>query len=129
MSPARYVLTVPGWLPARVNQWDGRHWARRHRLKRSDRELVAVYSRQVGIPQAAGRRRVSLVLTLGPRQRAGDPDAYWKSALDALVACRLLVDDSRQQLQLGTVTFRRGPARQTRIVLQDLAGAAASRRV
>jgi hypothetical protein len=123
MSPARHVLVIPGWHPARLNDlMGGGHWARRHRLKKADRQLVAAYTKAAGVPQATGRRRVSLELTLAPRQRAADPDAYWKSALDALVACGLLVDDSRQQLQLGTVTFRRGPARQTRIVLEDLAG-------
>ena len=60
------------------------------RLKKADREVVGLHARLSGIPPATGRRRVSLVLTLAPRQRGGDPDAYWKSTLDALTACGLL---------------------------------------
>jgi hypothetical protein len=115
-----YVLTVDRWHPARLNQWDGRHWARRHRMKRADLELVALLARSAGIPPAKGKRRVSLRLTLAPRQRAADPDAFWKSTLDALVHAGLLLDDNRQHVELGDVTFARGPVRRTDIVLDDL---------
>jgi hypothetical protein len=60
------------------------------------------------------------VLTLAPRQRACDPDAFWKSTLDALVHAGLLVDDNRQGCELGEVRFDRGTARRTVIVLADL---------
>jgi hypothetical protein len=59
-------------------------------------------------------------LTLGPRQRGGDPDAYFKSVLDALVRAGLLIDDNRQGAELGDVTFARGLARRTEIVLEDV---------
>lgn len=60
---SEYVLTIDRWHPARLNQWDGRHWAVRARLKRGDREIIAVYARIAGIPLATGKRRVSLTLT------------------------------------------------------------------
>ena len=63
---------------------------------------------------------MSLEITLAPRQRAGDPDAYWKSLLDALVRARLLVDDRRQYVELGAVTFARGKAKRTVVTLEDL---------
>ena len=116
-----HVLTIDGGHPARLNQWDGRHWSVRARLKRRDRETVGLYARLAAIPPAAGRRRVSLRLTLAPRQRAGDPDSYWKSLLDALVHAGLLVDDNRQSVELGEVTFERGSIRRTAIVLEDVA--------
>jgi hypothetical protein len=116
-----HVLTIDGWHPARLNQWDGHHWRVRSRLKKKDRELVSLYAYLAGIPRATGRRRVSLRLTLAPRQRAGDPDAYWKSTLDALVHAGLLVDDNRQSVELGEVTFERGSIRRTAIVLEDVA--------
>jgi len=111
-------LTIDRWHPPRINEWDGYHWSRRAKLKRSDRDLVAVMG--LIIPRAEGKRRVSLVLTLAPRQRGGDPDAYWKSLLDALTTCGLLVDDSRQWCELGTVEFERGQRRATEIVLEDM---------
>jgi hypothetical protein len=117
-----YTLTIPGWQPARVNQWDGRHWAVRARAKKADRELVGAYARLAGIPPASGKRRVSLTLTLAPRQRAGDPDAYFKSLLDALVHAGPLLDDNRQGVELGGVEFERGAEHATRVLLEDLAG-------
>jgi hypothetical protein len=119
-----HTLTIPNWHPARLNQWDGKHWAVRARMKRADRELVALFARQAGIPRATGKRRLSLTLTLGPRQRAADPDAYFKSLLDSLVYAGLLVDDNRQGVELGAVEFDRGPAPATQIVLEELASAA-----
>jgi hypothetical protein len=113
-------LAIDNWHPARLNQWDGRHWSVRARLKRRDRETVGLYARLAAVPPAAGKRRVSLRLTLAPRQRAGDPDAYWKSTLDALMHAGLLCEDNRQAVELGEVTFERGPARRTSIVLEDV---------
>jgi hypothetical protein len=118
----RHVLDIPGWLPCRLNQLLG-HWHNRHRLKKADRETVGLYARLAGIPRARGKRRVSLVLTLAPRQRAADPDAFHKSLLDALTACGLLVDDNRQGCELGSVTFQRGRQKATTIILEDLEGA------
>jgi hypothetical protein len=116
-----HTLTIPNWQPATVNQLlvgvRGRI-----RLKKQDRELVGWYARAAGIPRATTPRRVSLRITLGPRQRAADPDAHWKSLLDALVCAGLLVDDSRKWVQLGAVVFERGPARSTAIVLEDVVG-------
>jgi hypothetical protein len=82
--------------------------------------MIGTYARLARILPAKGKRRVSLHLTLAPRQRAADPDAFWKSTLDALVAAELLTDDNRQSVELGTVTFDRGPARRTVITLADL---------
>ena len=115
-----HVLVIDRWHPATLNQWDGKHWRARHRLKKADRELVTLLARSASIPLAKGKRRVSLRLTLAPRQRAADPDAFWKSVLDALVHAGLLLDDNRQHVELGPVTFDRGPWRRTRIVLDDL---------
>jgi hypothetical protein len=115
----RHILEIPGWHPTRLNNLFG-HWVRCHRLKKADRETVGLYARMVGIPRAKGKRRVSLVLTLAPRQRAADPDAWWKSVLDALVQAGLLVDDNRQGCELGSVTFRRGRQRATTIILEDV---------
>jgi Holliday junction resolvase RusA-like endonuclease len=117
--PGILRLAIPNWIPATLNQWDGRHWSVRARLKKADRDLVAWYAREQEIPKATGKRRVSLEIVLGPRGRKSDPDAYWKSVLDALVSCQALLDDSAKWVELGQVTFSRGP-RGSAITLEDL---------
>jgi hypothetical protein len=117
---ADYAFMIPGWHPAKVNELYSGHWGHRARLKKADRDRVAHHARLAGIPAATGKRRVSLRLTLAPRQRAGDPDAYWKSLLDALVHAGQLIDDNRQNVELGPVVFDRGPARATTVLLEDV---------
>ena len=117
---ATYRLTIPDWHPSKLNEYLGRHWSVKHRLKRHDAVMVGWYARAAAIPPATGKRRVSLVITLAPRQRAFDVDAPWKSLLDALTGAGLLVDDSPRWCELGTVEFIRGPARRTEIFLEDL---------
>lgn len=118
------TLTIDNWQPARLNQLLSGHWSKRARLKRQDRDTVFLAASkgilEDGLRFALGKRRVSLEITLAPRQRAGDPDAYWKSLLDALVHAGLLLDDNRQGVELGPVTFIRGPRRATTITLEDL---------
>src|SRR4051812_7545214 len=112
-----YTLTIEGWHPARLNDLLRGHWSRGHRLKKADRQIVGLAARLQGIPPATGKRRVSLTITLGPRQRAGDVDAYQKSLLDSLVQAGLLTDDNRQGVELAPVQFERGPGRSTTIIL------------
>jgi Holliday junction resolvase RusA-like endonuclease len=119
LSTRTYILKIDCWHPARLNQWDGFHWSKGSRLKKAVRELVTAYALRAGIPRAIWKRRVSLKIILSPKQRAGDPDAYWKSLLDALVHAALLLDDNRQGVELGQVTFSRGE-RATEIMLEDL---------
>jgi hypothetical protein len=114
-----HILTIDGWHPSTLNRLLGCHWGKRSRLKRSDREMIGWSARLAGTPPATGRRCVSLLLTLAPRQRAGDPDAYWKSILDGLVHAGLLLDDNRQNVELGAVVFGRGKTRATTIRLVD----------
>jgi hypothetical protein len=115
-----HMLHIEGWHPARNNQWHGSHWAVRARLKKADRERVALHAGRVGVPHATGKRRVTLTITLGPRQRGGDPDAYWKACLDSLVSCGLLVDDNRQGVELAPVRFGRAKVKATTILLEDV---------
>lgn len=120
MAQLKYELTVLDWHPVTLNALLCAHWSVRGRLKRGDRDLVGIYAKMAGVPKARGRRRVSLVLTMAPRQRRPDPDAFWKSTLDSLVHAGLLVDDSPKWCELGTVEFSRGEARETRIMLVDI---------
>jgi hypothetical protein len=113
-------LVIPAWAPARLNQWDGRHWSVRARLKTFDRNMVATYALKAALPRATGKRRVTVTITLGASQRACDPDAYTKSLADALVHCGLLRNDSREWVEWMPFRFERGAERATAIELMDI---------
>jgi hypothetical protein len=117
----RHLITIPGWRPATVNQLL-RTVRGRIRYKKLDRALITAYGRLAAVPPATVRRRVSAHITLGPGQKAADPDAYWKSLLDALVQAGMLVDDDAEGVEFGPVTFGRGPSWGTAIALEDLDG-------
>ena len=119
--PGRWVVTILNFHPCPLNKLIGCHWAVAHARKMADQRRIAEEMALAGVPEAVRvRRRVSLRVVLGPRQRAFDPDAPWKSLLDALVACRRLVNDSRQWMELGTIEFERGKARATVLVIEDV---------
>lgn len=116
---ATHTFSFPGH-PALLNALLRAHWAERGRLKRNDRTLVYFAARAAGVPRAAGKRRVSL--HLAGWARGGpfpDRDNCLKSVLDALVAAALLTDDDSAGVELGPVTFERGPD-STRVTLEDL---------
>lgn len=112
-------ITIPNWHPTRLNQLVGVHWATKHRRRQNDDAMVRVYAYRLRTPPASGKRRVSLEITLSPRQRV-DEDCFWKSTLDALVNCDMLVNDSATWCTLGPVTFTRAKAPATVIVLEDV---------
>jgi hypothetical protein len=114
-----YRIEIPGWVPTPLNQLMG-HWRGRWGRKKQDKAMVLVHAWKAGIPLATGRRRVSLAITLPPGQRRWDPDCFWKSCNDALVAARLLVDDSPKWCELGTVSYERTGTLSTVIILEDL---------
>lgn len=117
----RYVIEIPYWHPAKINQLYSGHWAKRAKLKKADVEMVGAYVRVQHVSwKAVSKRRVDLTITLKKGQRAGDPDAYWKSLLDALVACGALVDDNRQWCEVTPVQFIRGERMATKITLEDM---------
>lgn len=117
---ATHRLEIPGWQPALANVLLRCHWRQRARLRREDDEAVALAARLQGVPRATGRRRASLVLVLGPRQRkAPDPDGPVKSTLDALVNAGLLTGDSAAGVEWGGTRFERG-VRGSVIELEDL---------
>lgn len=116
----RWAVMVQGWQPARLNEYVGRHWAVGARKKKFDRELVAACCLGAGVPRAEGKRRVGLVIQLGPRQKGGDPDSYWKTVLDALVACGALVNDNKEGVELLPVEYTRGATRATIILLEEV---------
>lgn len=114
-----FKLRIEKWHPAPLNKLM-MGWHTAMRLKAVDRKMVGAYCKINRIPLANGPREVSLLVTLAPKQRACDPDAYWKSLLDALVNADMLIDDNRQYVRHGAVDFERGAERATLITLTDL---------
>jgi hypothetical protein len=117
-----HKLLIPDWHPTSLNRLLAAHWARRRRMKQDDAALIWGYGRLYDIPRVPdiGKRKVSLEVTLGPRDRQSDADNLLKSCLDGLRDAGLLVDDSPRWLELGPVTYTRGPRKQTVIVLEDV---------
>lgn len=113
----KHELRLPGFIPTTVNELM-RSVGKRIRAKRGDRDLVIFYSRLQGIPAAQGKRRVDVTITK-PNGKFPDPDAIFKSLLDALVHARMLLDDDAEHVVLGPITFERGE-RSTLVVLEDI---------
>jgi hypothetical protein len=110
-------LVVPDFVPTPLNKLMRGRIRDRIRLACGDRQLIAYYAREQGLPLATARRRVSIVIT-GTR---ADPDGLLKSLLDGLVHAGLLVDDSSTWLELGHLEVSLSGPRQTTVVLEDLA--------
>lgn len=113
-------LHIPRWHPTTLNKLN-RNYQQASRLKGIDRQMIAVHYMRF---PACGetRRRVTLTIELRPGQRAPDPDAYWKSTLDALVKVGALKNDSYKWVESAPVIYVRGTDANwgTYIVLEDM---------
>lgn len=118
--PGAHRLCVVDWIPTRLNEFADRHWSVRKRAKDGDKAVVKVHARIDGIPRATGKRRVHLWIGLTKGQRRPDPDSFFKSLLDALVAAGLLVDDGPKWCELAPVGYGRGERVRTVIDLQEI---------
>jgi hypothetical protein len=86
-------------------------------MAESDKDIVGFHAKMAGLPRAERPRRVGAVIT--KPGRLADVDAYYKSLLDCLVACCLLIDDSPAWCELAPWKIERGP-RQTVVTLEDI---------
>ena len=118
-----FKLVIPNWQPATTNKLMRNRWTAA-RLKKADKNLVIGYCLHNRLPVATGPRRVDLLITRPSNQsgRVADPDAFWKSTLDALVHAKMLIDDSRRYCRPGEVVFAKGSQRETTISLTELEG-------
>lgn len=111
-----HYIAIQDWHPTPVNKLLSGHWSKGHKLKKLDREYIAIAAK--AIPQAMRKRQVILTIYLGKGQRGCDPDAYWKSTLDALVHAGLLKDDSPKYCELMPVRYDRHDDRQKETVIE-----------
>lgn len=114
------TITIPNWLPPRLNEFTDRHWAVRSRYKKAAKEMIGGYALLCRIPPAIGRRRVTLTLTMLPGQRRPDVDAYWKAVLDSLVCCKAIRGDDPKWVEIAPVVYRRGAEKATVIALEEI---------
>lgn len=119
----RFVVFVADWHPAPLNSFVGSNHMKAARLKKRDAGIVCGALWAAGVTRAICRRRLELVIHLGPGQRGCDPDAYFKSLNDGLQLCGALVQDSRHGVELPPVEFAKGSGGMgTTIILTDLSG-------
>lgn len=120
--PGRWIAVIEDFRFASDNIRARGTWAWAAAKKR-DREVIRELL--VGrIPPATGRRKVSLVVTKKSKRGVRDPSNLLKSALDSLVCCGLLVDDSQDWLcgVTARIEVDRDQARptQTTITLENI---------
>ena len=120
MPRRTYVIRLNNWHPTKLNELMNAHWAVRKRKKDFDANCIAFGVAAADVPKAECPRKVKLEIVLGPGERGGDPDCYWKSLLDGLVRCGALVDDSKTWCIPDSVVFLRGPRRSTVVILENL---------
>lgn len=113
-------IKIPDWRPTRDNELLNCHWRIKHKRKTDDAAMVMMYAIVANVMPATGKRRVSLEIVLKGRQKTTDEWAYHKSLMDALVKCRMLVDDSPQFVAWGGTTYSRGGEAGTTIILEDM---------
>lgn len=123
MEPGPWRIVIPCWHPTTLNAlMDAPKWDRA-RLKRLDRDMIVGYALLCHVPPANKRkRRVSMTYIRGRGDRGPFPDvdALWKSTLDALVAARVLQDDSDDWAEILPVHFDRADFAATIIDLEDI---------
>ena len=122
-EPGPWRIAIPRWHPVDLNTLLKASVRERARLKRLDRDMVIGYTLLCRVPPAHRRkRRVTLTYVRGRGQKGPVPDvdALWKSTLDALVAARVLRDDSPAWAEILPVRFDRADVAATFIDLEDI---------
>lgn len=118
----KHVLSIPHWLPTSDNKLISSHWATANKLKKSDANIIYWTMREERIPTALKKRRVEVLIMCKPKGRMPDPTNFAKSLLDALVKCRLIIDDSQRWCEYVTPKIERGTAQVwgTKIQITDI---------
>lgn len=115
-----HTLTIPNYLPQPHNVLVRMHWAKRKKEMDECKALVAAYALAQAIPKATGKRRVTVKLVLGRRNKVRDGDSSFKLILDSCTADGLLIDDGPRWCELMPLVQERGRERATIIILEDL---------
>lgn len=116
----KQTLHLYGYHPPTVNELLG-NWRAACRRKKKCVEVVWKSCLEQKLVKASGKRMVSIIITTAKRGRKADPDAYYKSTLDALVKCSMLIDDSSKWCEHSQTMITTGDKNLTTIILTDIA--------
>lgn len=114
------TLSLDGWLPVNLNTLMRMHRHARSKALHADAQVIGAEAHSQGLVKAAGRRRVGMLIRYARGKTPVDPDAYFKSVLDALRKCGLLLEDNRHAVELGSVSYEEAPRKGLVITLEDL---------
>jgi len=118
--PGEWTVEIPEWHPATLNGLIAGHWGKRKRIKSSDAEVLFGHLFRAHVTLAKGKRHLSMTCVLAGRQKVRDDDNCWKSLLDGLTKVGALVDDAPDWISKDPVTFQRGDAPATILMIKDL---------
>jgi Holliday junction resolvase RusA-like endonuclease len=116
----KQTLTLHNYHPPTINELLSGHWSKGARLKKRCVGIVWASCVEQKLTKATGKRMVAIEITTNKAGRRADPDAYYKSTLDALVKCGMLVDDSSQWCEHAQTLVRFGDKNETVILLTDI---------
>lgn len=114
-----WTCTVPGWLPANLNQYLRQHWSQVSKAKKETAETILVACIADRIPRATRKRKVSVRLSIPKGRRPPDEDNIQKSLRDGLVRAGALVDDSHEWCETGPFEVVVGKLA-TIVILEDV---------
>ena len=99
---------IPRWHPTPLNKLLRNYWVAA-RLKKVDRDMIGwAFKADHPNNRACNEKKlITLTIILQKGKRGCDPDAYWKSTLDALVHAGAIANDSHLWVQLAPVDFKR----------------------
>ena len=100
-----------------------RNWFDRHHWSYQRKEIgdLSLILRTLGVPKATGKRLVNAVFVFTD-QRRRDRSNYTKVIEDAMVRAGLLVDDSPEWFEWGTIEFEKGPRPMVHLEFVDVDG-------
>lgn len=115
----KQTLYLYGYHPPTVNELLG-NWRVAAKRKKACVNIMWQSCLEQKLVKASGKRMVSIIITTAKKGRRPDPDAYYKSTLDALVKCNMLVDDSSKWCEHSQTLITTGEKNLTTIILTDI---------
>ncbi len=120
-TPGPWLVEFKGVQPPTLNALTRGKIRDRIRLGKSWRNQTLASCLAAGVSPATGKRRVTVIIYLGPRQKGPDPDAYSKAVGDSLFMIGALRDDTRNGVEWGTPEFEPGlGARGSALLIEEV---------
>lgn len=120
---ARFEVTMPNFRPQSLSTLMHIHFRKAAKLKDREKAVISQALAKAGVTGAIGRRRLHMIIQLGPRQRMFDDDNPWKGLKDALKTCGAIFADTRFGVQHSMepeYSPIRGEVPSTTIILEDI---------